>query len=383
MDTTICGATAYQYWRTPPIVRILAAAPGDDLSLARYVGEEELTVFRIAIAEQLPLAKACSTPWRNAGRSLKTIREACPLVAPSAELPVEILVNSQAQRHACEMTRTRYWKDELPLGSVSEIAEDLSVTSPAFTMLQLASSSSVVQTALLTSELCGTYAVYRAPLCIATQLQRMINRGDLPTVDGWRPALSPDGKLTELWSRPPLVSVSDLEDIVARSDSRNGKRTLLQAIQLVKPYAASPFETQAGMLLGNSPRRGGEGFGDFSHNERVDLTSEARLLAQRECCYCDLYWADGLDVECQSAAFHDNRASYISDADRTAALRLVGVEVLPLRHAQLKDPKRFAAFSNAVARALDRPERRKTDAQLSASYDLREELFVDWWRLPY
>ena len=270
----------------------------------------------------------------------------------------------------------------MPMGATRQIDEDLSVTSPAFTMLQLARFASLQRMALLASELCGTYAVYQAPAPIALQLQKMHDRGRLPEIDGWRPCLSAEGKITSLWSRPPLVDPHDLADMAAQSESANGRKRLLRVAELVKPLAASPFETQAGMLLGLPRSFGGAGLGGFTHNEKVDLTADGRLLAQRGCCYCDLYWPDGLDVECQSAQFHDNAESHLSDSERATALSLVGVKVLPLTFAQMEDSKRFAAFVLAAERALGRRHVVLSEAQKMAARSLREEIFTDWWGLP-
>ena len=161
-----------------------------------------------------------------------------------------------------------------------------------------------------------------------------------------------------------------------------GCATLRQAAELVIPNAASPFETQAGILLGFSRRRGGEGFEGLTHNEKIELSRDARLIAGRECCYCDLYWPCGLDVECQSAQYHDNMEGLLSDSDRTAALSLMGVNVLPLTYDGLKDEKRFAAFSSAVAQALGVEQKPRTATQLKAMKRLRSEVFAPWTTLP-
>lgn len=106
-------------------------------------------------------------------------------------------------------------------------------------------------------------------------------------------------------------------------------------------------------------------------------------MAQRGYCSCDLYWPDGLDIECQSAQHHDNEGSFLSDADRSAALELMGVKVLPLTYAQLKDEDRFAAFSAAVAHARGIKVAPKTGAQAKAAENLRAEVMVDWATLPF
>lgn len=384
MDTAICGSSAFQYWRTPPIVELLAAGPSDYPGLCRFIDEDSLLGFRNDLISSLPLPRACAEgpAWRHAGPMLKTIREYQLLLAPAADLPLKVMIDDPKDRRTAGVIKTMLWKGDLPHCSTQQIVEDLEVTTPAFTMLQLAHEASLTETVLMASELCGSYAVFHAPPVIARQLQSMIDHRRLPELDGWRPCLSAEGKLTDLWSRPALLEPNDLVDMAERSDSRNGKAALLKAAELVKPGAASPFETQAGVLLGFPKRLGGEGLGGFAHNEKVSLTPDARLLAQRECCYCDLYWPDGVDVECQSAQYHDTEGGFLSDSDRTAALKLVGVEVLPLTYAQMRDEGRFDAFILAVEQALGRKPRPKTSRQATASRELRDEVFVDWWRLP-
>ena len=141
--------------------------------------------------------------------------------------------------------------------------------------------------------------------------------------------------------------------------------------------AASPFEGKAALMLGLPRSLGGMGFDGVKLNERVELSKDARALAGKSRCYCDLYWDDGLDVECQSALIHDNRQSFLSDSNRIAALSVMGVRVLPLTYDQLSNPRKFDAFATTVAKLREIKLRPKTDRQLRAANRLREELFQD------
>ncbi len=384
METVICGASAFQYWRTPPIVSLLAGGPSDYPGLSGLISEDELIAMRQELAVSSPLTQVCQNgpAWRHAGPMQNTIREWQMLLSPGVKPPIDVLVSDPKDRRSTGFVKTTLWRADLPFGSTQQIAEDLSVTSPAFTMLQIARRSSLPKTVILASELCGGYAVFRTPLPIAKQLQRMIRRDELPCLGGWRPCLTVAGMLTDLWARPALIGPDDLVDIAERSDSRNGRANLLKAAELVRPGSASPFETQAGILLGFPRRLGGEGLGGFTYNEKAVLSADARLLAQRECCYCDLYWPEGVDVECQSALYHKEKAENLWDSDRTAALQLMGIEVLPLTFAQLKDERRFEAFTLVVERALGRAHRAKTANQAAASLALREEVLARPLTLP-
>lgn len=384
MDTVLCGSTAYQYWRTPPIVHLLAAAPEDHPALRFLIDSDELQAFRALLDSRTQFACGCVGPaWRNVREESKTIREYHRFLAPFAELPVDILVYDSRDRRASSIVEPWLWSVDMPFGSMTNIVDDLYVTSPAFTLLQLASKTGLVRTVLLASELCGTYAVYQPPAPVAELLNKLAVRGKLRSFGGWKPGIDANGQLTGLWSRDPLLTPQDLLEIADVASPQRGCKRLCQAAELVMPMAASPFETQAGILLGFSRRRGGEGYTGCAHNVRVDLSRDAKLVAQRGYCSCDLYWPDGLDIECQSAQHHDNEGSFLSDADRSAALELMGVKVLPLTYAQLKDEDRFAAFSAAVAHARGIKLAPKTAAQAKAAENLRAEVMVDWATLPF
>ena len=119
----------------------------------------------------------------------------------------------------------------------------------------------------------------------------------------------------------------------------------------------------------------------FTFNKKIPLTRDAQLLAQRNNCYCDLYWESGLDVECQSSLVHQNEGSFLSDSDRTAALRRMGIDVLPITYGQLADASRFDALSRTISSMLDKPHPTKSDRQKQLSAKLRQEVLADWGSL--
>ncbi len=384
MDTVICGPIAYQYWRTPPIVQLLCAAPEDHPALRKIIGQEELRAFRNDLDSRSLFTSSCSgRAWRNVREESQTLRESHRFLASFARYPVDVLVHDRRRTCPTGLLTPWLWTRELPFESTTQIVDDLYVTTPAFSMLQIASKATLVRTVLLASELCGSYAVYDAPAPIGDQLNKLASNGHLWSFGGWSPCLSANGKVTSLWTRPPLLTPNDLVALAEEASPCRGCAVLKKAAGLVVPAAASPFETQAGVLLGFSRRRGGEGFAGLTHNERVDLSRAARLIAGRGYCSCDLYWPDGLDIECQSEQYHDNMDSYLSDADRSAALELMGVKVLPLTYKQLKDEDRFAAFCAAVAHARGTDPKPKTAVELAATQNLRSEVLTDWAALPY
>ena len=386
MDTVICDTTAFDCWRIPPVVHLLVAGEEDNPVLRELVSHEELMAFRASLVSSLPLCKTLLMPnphLRHVGEATKSLAVLAPQIGAGHAGPVDILVRSQKQCHASETVKTRLWTGDLPFGVAELIYEDVYVTNPEMTLLQLAGRASLVRTLLLASEMCGSFSVYRSPAPMRDLLQRIGNRcaqarRPFPIIGGWSPCFTSDGRLSDLWSRLPLTTPHDLKTFAEAVKGRCGCARLLQVADLVKPDAASPFEVQTGLLLGLPKRRGGEGMDSFRFNEKVTLTPGARLLAQKQHCYCDLYWDKGLDLECQSALIHQNEASYLSDSERAAALKSMGIDVLPVTFAQVSDEARFEALADAAAKMLGIRPVKKSDRQKAASKELRREIFVDW-----
>ncbi len=386
MEAVVCDISAFQYWRVPPVVHLLASAPEGDENLCRLFSFPQVQALRAEMAQELPLCRAClaeGARWRRASEVALAIRDASISLAAALDCPVDVLTRSSSELRGSAVIRPRLWSSDIAPGGLTRVTDDLLVASPAFALQQLATRASLARTTMLASEICGTFSAYHAPAPMQRFLQRQIDRGRLPAYGGWSPCISPSGKLTDLWRRPPLATPDEIARFAELSDSPRGKRQLLRAAKLVSPNAASPFEVRAGMLLGLPRRLGGEGLGGFEHNKRVELSGRARMLADQDCCYGDLVWDQLLDLECQGAEFHDNARSYLSDSERIGALELMGYRVLPVTHDQIADPARFDALADVTSRILGIRRRKKGDSERVAAMKLRLELFEDWTRIPF
>ena len=380
MDTVICDISALRYWGIPPVVRLLAAASPGDALLQNLLSEEELHALRSSCLE-LPFVRDRCAPgpsWRAAGASSRAVREAADVLSMGMDAPVDVLVTQRSLSRRPTLVRPRLWSAGVPDRDVARVTDELGVVLPAHALLQVAARATLVQTVLLATELCGSFAVYRPPECVGAVLQGLLEAGRLPRMGGWYPCVDREGRLTELWSRPPLIGVEDLTRAAAESKCRNGRTRLLEAAKLVVPGAASPFEARTGVLLGFSRRRGGEGHAGFEHNHRIALSREARALARRSSCYCDLWWNEGLDLECQSRLAHGTGEGYLSDADRATALELMGIAVLPVTYAQLTSEATVEALSRAVAEKRGVSWRPPTQREREAASALRREVLRGW-----
>ncbi len=377
MDTVICDITALKYWRIPPVVQLLAAAPMADERLSRALSPYDLEVVSASyLAAQDALKQK---HFGHAGESYRVLLDEAPLLSLCEEAPFNLLSTHKDEVRSSKLVKPRLWSSELPTAAVRPVTERVGVTSPEFTLLQLTARSSFEQVLLLATELCGSFSVFHTPEPMAKIVQRLCSSGRLPSIGGWSPCLDAGGKLTDLWSHAPLTTPEALLRTAEQSDSDRGRKRLIRVAKTVVAGAASPFEAQAGILLGLPIRYGGAGLGGFTHNQRVGLTPDAACVAHREACFCDLYWDEGVDLECHSKTWHTQTIDQLSDFSRQAALELMGIDVVPMTYEQLNSARQFNAIARIVADKLGRTCRKKTDAEQAAELKLRQEaLNFDW-----
>ena len=384
MDSVVCGASAFLVWRTPPLVRELAELSLDNKGLP--VSFDRLREVRAVLMRELDLWRR-STFFFEQGRPPSDASEGISLnvgaLAPSVSMPVDVLVGSPGARRGSRLLRPHVLSPALSEGEVVPLAHRRSLTSPALTLLQLASSLSLPRLVMAASEFCGSFSVYRPPDALRELIEELAAGSGVPVMGGWRPSFEREGHPTDVWSRPPLATPSELRALAERAAGRRGCRALARAAELVVPDAASPFEVQTGMLLGLVPELGGEGHGGFSHNGRLDLDARAQSLAGQSTCYCDLLWPGGgerraLDVECHSAMFHEGEGQRLSDADRALALQSMGIEVLFVTYAQIASERRADALARTVAEKLGSEVVPRTDEFLARRAELRREVLVDF-----
>ena len=377
MDITICDKTALNYWRIPPVVQLLAAAPEADIRLDAVLTPydfERLSANYFAAQSGL-LPKHCG----RAGEAYRGLMDVVPLLALCGDGPFDVLCSHRGELRESSLVRPRLWSAALPTSAIRSVADGLFVTSPEFTLQQVAAHESFEHTLIIASWFCGSFSVFHTPDPMAGIIQRLCNAGKLPSIGGWSPCLDSNGSLTDLWSHDPLTTPADLRHLAETADSPRGRAQLARVAKSVVAGAASPFEVQAGILLGLPARFGGAGLGGFEHNKGISLTPDAALIAQRGGCYCDLYWDEGLDLECHSKTWHSARDAQLSDFARETALELMGIDVVALTFDQLRSKRQFDAIVRIVADKLGRKTRAKSASARAAEAKLREEVLgFDW-----
>ena len=385
MVTALCGISAFEFWRTPPLIRMLVnpSDSGRDLPLEpeRLWELRKKTYHELEIWRNSSVLEAHGRPFMS--NSALDVLDTIARIAPCVSAPIEILVPSPSDRRPSGLVRPHVMSLDFSKRELVRISPSLCVTSPALTLLTLAPRLSLARLVMAASELCGSFSVYETPHSLREVLEGLNRAHMVPRVSSWSPSFDESGHLADLWSRPPLVKPKRIAELADEARGRRGCRLLRHAAELVTEGAASPFEAQAAMLLGFPCKLGGEGYGGFTHNHEVTLSDAARRLAGRRTCRCDLYWPSAggrraLDLECQSKLFHVGESRGLSDADRATALQSMGIEVLLATYAQFDDERRFDALSAAIAEKIGRTPPERTREYLEARAKLRDEVLVSW-----
>ena len=353
MEDLICGASAFRLYRVPPA--ILALYP----PLPNLAGDRHRRMLR------------CH-----------------PLVEEVLGDPVHLLVEKRSCFTGADHIDQHLMTRSLPLGSSIDIEElELSVTSPIATLFTIARSVSLPHLIMAMYEFCGSFTLYRPSSSAEKAWSELERVGSLAQLGGWRRVTSASGAPSDLWMRPPLLQINELEDFAQSVHGMRYAKRFEDALSLVAGITASPFETQAAMLLTLPRILGGEGFTGFECNYHLRLTKAAQRIANKEYVVIDLFHEGDeeghppLAIECQGKLVHDGVDPGISDANRMAALQTMGIDVLPLSYRQIADPINFDLVVKLIAKKTGSRLLQKSKRLIDKQDKLRREIFIDWLTL--
>ena len=337
-----------------------------------------LSAFRLHCIPPQVLA-LCSNLPDIVLRSDRRLLGRHPEILGSIGSPLHVLTGDRGRRNSAKAIEVHLWTGELPPGAFMENELEITLASPAFTLLTLAPHVSDIHLLMAACELCGEFAIYQP----TPQIQRELDR--LPPGSGgaWRQVIDVHGAPTNLWRRPPLLDAATLDGFVAASARMRGHKKLAWVAQNIKSPAFSPFEAQTSILLGLSRSRGGAGLGAFKNNVRIRLSPAARLIAGQDECYADIFFeatdAHGpVDIECQGRMVHASDEKGGLDANRALALQSMGIETVLLTFEQIFEQKRYDAVVAHLESLLNVRRRPRSARMREAESELRRQLFIDW-----
>lgn len=347
MDLTLCGQSAFYYYRIPP--QVLGLYPA--ISLGN-------------------IDRRCCGLGSHA------------VVKDLLHAPLHRLVFTRAQSGSRSLFKSHLLTQEPPPGSFRQTEHGFDVTSPEFTLLSLATQVSRNQLLMACYEMCSSFAVFTPCERTQQQLDEAISLKFIPPDCGWKRIVDTKGNDTNLWKRAPLLSAADIAAFAKQAAGLRGVKQLRWAAERMAGQTASPFEVQTSMLVSLPRDEGGLGIG-ITNNARIPLSEAARSLYDKTCCYADILIesvTDSMDVilECQGRSAHDSEAASLSDAERTTALTSMGYDVIQITYGQIKDKRSFGNLAELIHKKAGLPYTPKIKQECDAEDALRQELLVDW-----
>ena len=347
MDLTLCGQSAFNYYRIPP--QVLGLYPAVSLD---------------------NMDRRCCSLGNHA------------LVENLLHMPLHRFVFSREQVGSRSLFKSHLLTQEPPPGSFRQTEHGFDVTSPEFTLLNLATQVSRNQLLMACYEMCGSFAVFTPCKRAQQQLDEAISLKLIPPDCGWKRVVDTKGNGTNLWKRTPLLSAADIAAFAKQAAGLRGVKQLRWAAERMTGQAASPFEVQTSMLISLPRDEGGLDI-NITNNVRIPLSDAARSLYDKTCCYADILIESNTDsmgviLECQGRSAHDGEAASLSDAERTPALTSMGYDVIQITYEQIKDTKSFNNIAELIHKKAGLPYIPKTDQERTTAETLRRELMVNW-----
>lgn len=347
MDLTLCGQSAFYYYRIPP--QVLGLYPA--ISLGN-------------------IDRRCCGLGSHA------------VVKDPLHAPLHRLVFTRAQSGSRSLFKSHLLTQEPPPGSFRQTEHGFDVTSPEFTLLSLATQVSRNQLLMACYEMCSSFAVFTPCERTQQQLDEAISLKFIPPDCGWKRIVDTKGNDTNLWKRAPLLSAADIAAFAKQAAGLRGVKQLRWAAERMAGQTASPFEVQTSMLVSLPRDEGGLGIG-ITNNARIPLSEAARSLYDKTCCYADILIESvtdsmGVILECQGRSAHDSEAASLSDAERTTALTSMGYDVIQITYGQIKDKRSFGNLAELIHKKAGLPYTPKIKQECDAEDALRQELLVDW-----
>lgn len=347
MDLTLCGQSAFYYYRIPP--QVLGLYPA--ISLGN-------------------IDRRCCGLGSHA------------VVKDLLHAPLHRLVFTRAQSGSRSLFKSHLLTQEPPPGSFRQTEHGFDVTSPEFTLLSLATQVSRNQLLMACYEMCSSFAVFTPCERTQQQLDEAISLKFIPPDCGWKRIVDTKGNDTNLWKRAPLLSAADIAAFAKQAAGLRGVKQLRWAAERMAGQTASPFELQTSMLVSLPRDEGGLGIG-ITNNARIPLSEAARSLYDKTCCYADILIESvtdsmGVILECQGRSAHDSEAASLSDAERTTALTSMGYDVIQITYGQIKDKRSFGNLAELIHKKAGLPYTPKIKQECDAEDALRQELLVDW-----
>lgn len=385
----ICDISAWQYWRCPPLVR-KGKAPIDIACAAKEQGG-------------LGLDRKLLIPRANAREADRLLSARILSDLKGIELPVHVMLDRASPRRSNDLVVCHRPPDWLAREHIIDIGNGLGVLSIPAMLETLGRRFRPFDIAGAMNELCGTYTLFHQtaraklllnPLLENGTIKKLANRqtdiirffcdesgkkASFTTKKGkelpWQPTLTKSATLDNLWKRPPLVTLDELEIFANRHPRSKGSVVYETALKLVREGLASPFETQLAMALTAPSHLGGEELPIPSFNRKIAFTEAARKLAGGKYCVGDAVWnKNRVVLEANGYDYHSDDDGFYTKSGRTSALQSLGYTVHEINYAQFKDQIQYEAIVRSICASIGVDEQTRTKTFKERNRALREHL---------
>lgn len=389
MTIIICGASAWQYHRTPPLLRDAELDP-------KRIRASAIDDLDLALRSKALRANASETERLIGGRLLHDLK--------GLTLPVHVMVDSPSP----SLRRTRLVAPHrmpscLSGTALQDLGNGLKILPPTLSVLIRPDVTSPIRRALIMFEACGIFSLtpHTSPLELTAheltlhgslcreqfahsgvfgysdELGRPLGEVDpLGLRRSWTPAFDRMGNLTDLWLRPPLTNVEELEALLPSLRGIRGIKEAARGLEITRNGASSPAEVFCALMLCSGTWAGGESWGSPDLNRRIALSPEAQALAHRSFCIADILWPESSSIlEVEGREYHADRQGFRIATGRRAALESMGYNLAEITYEQMANLELFDAVLPSLGKRLGFEPRTRTEAFLKRRNRLHSELF--------
>lgn len=281
--------------------------------------------------------------------------ELVPLLTPSEEEPVHLLVTNERDMHTGLVVQ-HLCRTALPDGSFVELCPGVLAPSwPLYYAMRCRKLPRLSDRLLLGMELCGTYT----HLVIGDQSTSTFFR---------QPSRQKDGSLLVRYDSPRIFAATsrqELTSFLGKTQRFRGARPASEALKYVLDGSSSPGESILALMASLPCKQGGYGFTDLELNPRVEVKSDQQHLTRT-----DSYHPDGYlrllktDLEYESSDHHTGANAVARDKARRNDIQALGIEVKDVTWEMLSH---LESLDLLFEQLLDKERRMGLDKKASTS----------------
>lgn len=293
--------------------------------------------------ECVPESADVRTLARASGR-VRDVKEACLPIDYSRTRPLHVLVPNRESAHASAAVVPHVWSGPLPGGSFCALSGQNCVSSPEFSLVQMARGRSLPEVMRLALYLCGRFSIS-------------------------------DAGHGYVGSRLPLTSPESIARFLEGVPRGHGTAAVREVLRYLVPDAASPAEVLLVSAFVLPPRLGGWCMPPISVNQRIDVDPWLRPVAGADYFVGDIYIPSVRgDVEFDSYEYHTGRYRLDHTQARRNVLEVMHVKTMSATWGQINTFERFETFIRMVKVRFGIPERSFTHEEREAQIRLYELL---------